>query len=102
VSQNDAFEDLRHAEELLETAEATPTSGREAALAALRGLLEEWGEQPREDTVRGLLEQAATTDSALLELGPEAAVLDRFPEEPDSAERAERFVDAVRARLDNI
>jgi hypothetical protein len=102
MSQSDAFQDLRRSEELLESAESSPTSGREAALAALRGLLEEWGEHPRGDSVVGLLEQAAATDGSLLELRPEATVLDRFPEEPDSAERAESFVDAVRARLTNI
>jgi hypothetical protein len=102
MSQSDAFRDLVQSEDLLESAESAPPQGREAALAALRALLEEWGEQPGADSVVGLLEQAATTDRSLLELRPEATVLDRFPEEPDSAQRAEPFVDAVRARLTNI
>lgn len=102
MSQSDAYRDLVHSEEMLESAEAVPARGREAARDALRGLLEEWGEQPRAESVVGLLEQAAATDSSLLELRPEATVLDRFPEEPDSAQRAEAFVDAVRARLTNI
>ena len=98
----DAFEDLERSEQLLHAADATPLSARDAAVSALRGLLEEWGESPRADSVVGLLEQAATTDATLLELRPEAAVLDRFPEEPDAAERASAFIDAVRARLVNI
>ena len=99
---DDAYQDLERSEDLLEAAEATPTTGREAALSALRALLEEWNEVPRADTVVGLLEQAAETDASLLELHAEASVLDRFPDEPDSADRARSFVDAVRARLVNI
>jgi HEPN domain-containing protein len=99
---DDAYHDLTQSERLLDTAEASPEVGRSAALAALRALLEEWGERPRTDSVVGLLEQAAETDSSLLELRAEATVLDRFPDEPDSAERARAFVDAVRARLANI
>jgi len=49
-----------------------------------------------------LLEQAAETDDSLLHFRPEAAVLDRFPDERDAAQRAKIFVDAVRARLVNI
>ncbi len=98
----EAFDDLERSERLTESAETSPPVGREAAIAALHALLEEWGEQPRAESVVGLLEQAAYTDSALLELRPEATVLDRFPQEPDSAERARAFVDAVRARLVNI
>ena len=99
---NDAYRDLEHSEQLAEAAETTPRSGREAAIAALRALLEEWNVAPRTDSVVSLLEQAAETDSSLLDLRAEASVLDRFPEEPDSAERAKTFVDAVRARLVNI
>ena len=71
-------------------------------VAALRGLLQEWGVAPHADTVTGLLEQAAETDDSLLHFRSEAAVLDRFPDEPDAAERAKIFVDAARARLANI
>src|SRR5437879_13358313 len=98
---DDAYQDLESSEHLLEAAEAAPSAGREAALSALRGLLEEWNEVPRADSVVGLLEQAAETDASLLELRTEASVLDRFPAEPDSADRERRFVDAVRARLVN-
>jgi hypothetical protein len=98
----DAYHDLEQSERLLESAEAQPASGRAAALSALRALLEEWGERPRADSVVALLEQAAETEASLLELRAEATVLDRFPDEPDSAERAKAFVDAVRARLVNI
>jgi hypothetical protein len=87
---------------LLEAAEAAPARGRDAAISALRSLLEEWGERPRADSVVGLLEQAAETDARLSDLRPEATVLDRFPDEPDSLDRARAFVDAVRARLVNI
>lgn len=45
------------------------------------------------------LEQSAETDGALLELRPEATLLDRHLPEPDSAECAEAFVDAVRRAL---
>jgi hypothetical protein len=99
---DDAYQDLERSEDLLEAAETAPTSGRQAALSALRGLLEEWNEVPRVDSVVGLLEQAAETDASLLELRAEASDLDRFPDEPDSAERARSVVDAVRARLVNI
>ena len=99
---DDAYEDLERSADLLEAAEAAPTNGRQAALSALRGLLEEWNEVPRADSVVGLLEQAAETDASLLEMRAEASVLDRFPDEPDSAERARTLVDAVRARLVNI
>ena len=71
-------------------------------MLSLRALLEEWNEVPRADSVVGLLEQAAETEARLLELRVDASVLDRFPEEPDSAERARNFTDAVRARLVNI
>ena len=99
---NEPYEELEKSGRLVESAEEEPTLGREAAIAALRGLLEEWGETPRAETTVGLLEQAAETDPSLMDLQPEATVLDRFPDEPDSAERARTFVDAVRARLTNI
>ena len=100
---SDAYRDLERSEKLAEAAEGTPPRGREAAIAALRALLEEWNLPPRaSDSVVELLEQAAETDSSLLDLRAEATVLDRFPDEPDSAERAKTFVDAVRARLVNI
>jgi dihydroneopterin aldolase len=102
IRMNDAYRDLERSEELAEAAETTPPRGREAAIAALRALLEEWNVVPRGDSVVELLEQAAETDSSLLELRSEGTVLDRFPEEPDSGERAKSFVDAVRARLVNI
>ena len=99
---DDAFQDLSRSEQLLDAAETSSISGREAAMFSLRALLEEWNEVPRADSVVGLLEQAAETDARLLELRVDASVLDRFPEEPDSAERARNFMDAVRARLVNI
>lgn len=99
---NEPFESLVESERLLAAAEDEPGDGRAAAVAALRGLLQEWGVAPRTDSVTGLLEQAAETDDSLLEFRPEATVLDRFPDEPDAAERAKIFVDAVRARLANI
>jgi hypothetical protein len=98
----EAFESLAEAERLLVSAETNFEAGRDAAVAALRALLEEWDLEPRTDSVVGLLQQASETDGSLLELEPEAAVLDRYPGEPDSAERAKAFVDAVRARLANI
>jgi len=96
VSQ--AYESLVAAERLL----ADPAQARLAALDALRALLEEWSVEPRGDSVVGLLEQAAETDQTLLDFRAEAAVLDRFPDEPDAAERAKIFVDAARARMVNI
>ena len=99
---SDAYRDLERSEQLAEAAEGAPSNGRDAAIAALRALLEEWNVPPRGDSVVSLLEQAAETDSSMLELRSEASVLDRFPDEPDSAERAKSFVDAVRARLVNI
>src|SRR5690349_15568153 len=98
----DAYQELTRSERLVHEAEASSTRGREAAIAALRALLDEWNEVPRADSVVGLLEQAAETEARLLELRVDATVLDRFPEEPDSAERARSFVDAVHARLVNI
>jgi hypothetical protein len=99
---SDTYRDLKRSEQLLDAAETSSISGRAAAMASLRALLEEWNEVPRADSVTGLLEQAAETEARLLELRVDASVLDRFPEEPDSAERARNFVDAVRARLVNI
>jgi len=99
---NEPYESLVESERLLAAAEDVPTEGRDAAVAALRGLLQEWGVAPRADSVTGLLEQAAETDDSLLHFRSEAAVLDRFPDEPDAAERAKIFVDAARARLANI
>jgi HEPN domain-containing protein len=98
----EAYEDLERSEHLVDDANTAATQGRQAAIMALRALLEEWGEQPRADSVVDLLEQAAITDKSLLELRPEATVLDRFPDEPDSIERARAFVDAVRGRMVNI
>jgi hypothetical protein len=100
MAQDDAYKDLEKSERLLDSAQEAV--GREAAMAALRGLLEEWSETPSADSVVGLLEQAARTDPTLLDFRAEATVLDRFPDEPDSAERARIFVDAARARLVNI
>jgi hypothetical protein len=94
----EAFESLTAAERLL----GDPAQARTAAMDALRALLQEWSVPPKADSVVGLLEQAAETDDTLLEFRPEAAVLDRFPDEPDAAERAKIFVDAARARLANI
>ena len=98
----DAYEDLERSEQLVNRDDAPPKNGRDAAILALRALLEEWGEEPHSDSVVGLLEQAGSTESRILELRPEATVLDRYPEEPDSVERAKAFVEAVRARLVNI
>jgi hypothetical protein len=102
VTAEDAFDSLTEAERLVVEAEQDPSLAAEAAVAALRALLEEWGETPGSDTVVGLLEQAAQTDDTLLHFRPEAAVLDRFESTPDAASRAKIFVDAVRARLANI
>jgi len=99
---NEPYESLVESERLLAAAGDVPGNGHEAAVAALRGLLQEWGVPPRAESVTGLLEQAAETDDSLLQFRPEAAVLDRLPNEPDAAERAKVFVDAVRARLANI
>ncbi|MDQ3811533.1 MAG: hypothetical protein M3336_14715 [Chloroflexota bacterium] len=102
TDQTHAFESLAEAERLLALAEQDPSMAAEAAAAALRGLLEEWGEVPRGDTVVALLEQAAEADHTLLDFRAEAAVLDRFESIPDAAARAAIFVDAARARLANI
>jgi hypothetical protein len=99
---NEPYESLVESERLLAAADDVPGDGREAAIAALRGLLQEWGVVPRADSVTGLLDQAAETDHSLLQFRPEAAVLEEFPDEPDAAERAKIFVDAARARLANI
>ena len=89
---------LAEAERLL----GDPARASDAAKAALRALLEAWSVAPSGETVVALLEQAAQTDDSLLEFRAEASVLDRFPDEPDAAERAKIFVDAARARLANI
>ena len=102
MSQQPAFEALAEAERLLVEAESDPAAARAAALAALRSLLLEWGATPRAETVAGLLEQAAETDSTLAHYHPEAEVLDRLNPQPDAAERAKVFVDAARARMANI
>ena len=94
----DAFDALAEAERLL----GDPARARDAAKAALRALLDAWSVPARGETVVALLEQAAQTDDSLLEFRTEASVLDRFPDEPDAAERAKIFVDAARARLANI
>jgi len=99
---NEPFDTLGDAERLLAESEQTPSSARPAAVAALRALLYEWGVTPRADSVVALLEQAAETDDSLLHFRAEAAVLDRFGDEPDAADRARIFVDATRARLANI
>src|SRR5437660_6011576 len=99
---NNPYESLVESEHLLVAADDMPAIGRHAAVAALRALLQEWGVTPRADSVTGLLEEAAETDDSLLHFRSEAAVLERFPDEPDAAERAKIFVDAVRARLANI
>ncbi|MCA1644273.1 MAG: hypothetical protein LC797_01995 [Chloroflexi bacterium] len=99
---NEPYESLVESERLLAAADDVPGEGRDAAVAALRSLLQEWGVEPRGDSVTALLEQAAETDDTLLQFRPEAARLDRSPDEPDAAERARIFVDAARARLANI
>ena len=96
------FDAFANSERLLAEAAEDVSKARPAAIEALRALLLEWGVTPRGDTVVKLLEQAAETDDSLLEFRPEAAVLDRFEQTPDSAERAKIFVDAARARLANI
>jgi hypothetical protein len=99
---NEPFDTLTDAERLLAESGQTPAQARPAAVAAIRALLLEWGVTPRGQTAVELLEQAAETDESLLHFRTEAAVLDRFPDEPDAADRARIFVDAVRARLANI
>ena len=94
----DAFDALAEAERLL----GDPARATDAAKAALRALLDAWSVPPQGETVVALLEQAAQTDDSLLGFRAEASVLDRFPDEPDAAERAKIFVDAARARLANI
>jgi hypothetical protein len=98
----EGYEAMFEAERLLAEAEQDWTKARGSAVAGLRALLLEWGVTPRDDTVVGLLEQAAETDDSLLAFRPEASVLDRFEETPDAADRAKIFVDAARARLANI
>ena len=98
----DAFHSLADAERLLAEAEHVPAQARPAAVAALRALLLEWGVPPAGDSTVALLEQVAATDETVLEFRPEAAVLDRYPDAPDAADRARIFVDAARARLANI
>lgn len=99
---NQPFEILADAERLLQQAAEIPSHARPAAIAALKALLLEWGITPRAESVVGLLEQVAETDDSVLHFRTEGSVLDRFPEEPDAADRARIFVDAVRARLANI
>jgi hypothetical protein len=100
----DAFDSLADSERLLHEAQQDPSLARQSAIAALRGLLLEWGVTPRGESVVQLLEQAAETDDTLLHFRAEAAVLDRFEasNQADAAERAKIFVDAARARLANI
>jgi hypothetical protein len=99
---NEPYESLVESERLLESADDIPGDGRDAAVSALRALLQEWEVAPRADSVTGLLEQAADTDDSLLQFRPEAVELDRFPDAVDAAERARIFIDAARARLANI
>ena len=101
-SESAAFESLAAAERLLVEAESDPSVARQAAVAALRGLLLEWSQQPRGESVTDLLLQAAETDATLEHFRPEAEVLDRFNPEADALDRAKIFVDAARARLANI
>ena len=102
MSQPDAFQALAEAERLLVRAETDPSAARDAARSALRSLVFAWGQSPRGDSVEGLLDQAAETDSTLADFHSEAEVLDRFNPEPDAVERAKIFVDAARARMANI
>jgi hypothetical protein len=101
---SEAFDYLADSERLLHEAQEHPARAPAAALAALRGLLMEWGVTPRGETIVELLEQAAETDDTLLHIRAEAAFLDGLTpaDSPDAAERAKIFVDAARARLANI
>ena len=102
MTESEAFGALEAAERLAEQAETDPSVAAEAAISALRAMLDAWSVPPRGDTVVALLEQAAETDDTLLQFRSEAAVLDRFESTPDAASRARIFVDAARARLANI
>ena len=93
------FHQVAEAERLLEQAETDPSVARDAAIAALRGLLSYWAEEPRGDTVSALLAQAAQTDSTLADFEVAASDLDAKSSELDAYERAKIFVDAVRGRL---
>ena len=93
------FAEIAEAERLLERAEQDPSVARDAAVAALRGLLLYWSEQPRGDSVAALLDQVAETDDTLADFRLQAADLDAKTSELDAYERAKIFVDAVRARL---
>lgn len=101
---SEAFDSLADSERLLHEAQEDPAQAPAAALAALRGLLMEWGVTPRGETIAELLEQAAETDDTLLHFRVEASLLDGFDpaERSEAAEHARIFVDAARARLANI
>ena len=93
------FHQIAEAERLLERAASDPSVAREAAIAALRGLLYYWAEEPRGDTLSELVAQAAQTDGTLADFEVPAADLDAKTSELDAYERAKIFVDAARARL---
>jgi hypothetical protein len=93
------FHAIADAELLLQQAESDPSVARDAAIAALRGLLYYWADEPRGTTLSELLAQAAQTDSTLADFEVPASDLDAKSSEYDAYERAKIFVDAVRARL---
>jgi HEPN domain-containing protein len=93
------FHEIAEAERLIEQAEQDPNAARLAAIAALRGLLLYWGEEPRGQTVRELLDQAARTDGTLADFQVPASDLDARSDEIDAVERAKIFLDAARGRL---
>jgi hypothetical protein len=101
---SEAFDSLADSERLLHESQEDPARAPAAALAALRGLLMEWGVTPRGETIAELLEQAAETDDTLLHFRVEASLLDGFDsaEQSEAAEHARIFVDAARARLANV
>src|SRR5215211_7895115 len=93
---------LAQAEQLLIRAEQDPSAARPAAAAALRALLLQWGQTPRGEQIRELLDQAAESDDSLADLRLPAEDLDAHSAEADAYERAKMFVDAARGRLANI
>lgn len=98
---HEGFHALADAERLL-LAASDPARAREAARAALRALLLDWGQAPRGSSVGDLLRQAAETDDTLAGFAGTAEDLEADPPRGDPAANAKVFVDAARGRLANI
>jgi HEPN domain-containing protein len=92
---------LTDAELLLEQVHADAAAASQAALVALRAVLDHWGIGATGQSVTELLERAIRQDGALSHLRDEATALDEghIHSLADAYECANLFVEAARCRL---